>query len=245
MTKVKLPTAENIEIVKRGTSGKTIFVHADSVGFPLNFSTDVLSYEEMKRKLADFGDKGEVRTYCYEFFDSRLTEEYTVVFINKHVIDICLNDLLLNIDPRFKRTYRYGNNFPKLAAAGEFDTDVYWDWHMNETYTPAKKEVPELINKDQLLGYLKFNRDRTAISGNNMFDSGVRSGMNNAISCVANMRPVVTKTRQHGHWLCHWQEGVCFEKRVECSVCGNNETTNNPEWAYCPHCGAEMDEVSE
>lgn len=51
--------------------------------------------------------------------------------------------------------------------------------------------------------------------------------------------------RKHGHWLCHWQEGVCFEKRVECSVCGNNETTNNPEWAYCPHCGAEMDEVSE
>lgn len=47
--------------------------------------------------------------------------------------------------------------------------------------------------------------------------------------------------RKHGHWMCHWQEGVCFEKRVECSVCGNNETTNNPEWAYCPHCGAEMD----
>lgn len=72
MTKVKLPTAENIEIVKRGTSGKTIFVHADSVGFPLNFSTDVLSYEEMKRKLADFGDKGEVRTYCYEFLTAGL-----------------------------------------------------------------------------------------------------------------------------------------------------------------------------
>lgn len=238
MSKVKLPTAENIEIVKRGTSGKTIFVHADSVGFPLNFATDVLSYEEMKRKLADFGDKGEVRTYCYEFFDSRLTEEYTVIFINKHVIDICLNDLLLNIDPRFKRTYRYGNNFPKLAAAGEFDTDVYWDWHMNETYTPAKKDVPELINKDQLLGYLKFDRDRTAISGNNMFDSGVRSGMNNAISCVANMRPVVTKTRQHGHWI-EINPPDKNNNFIKCSVCGSRFGLYS-KGNYCQECGAIM-----
>lgn len=27
--------------------------------------------------------------------------------------------------------------------------------------------------------------------------------------------------RKHGRWLCHWQEGVCFEKRVECSLCPN------------------------
>ncbi len=141
MSKVKLPTAEYIEIVERGTNGKTIYVHADNLGFPDNFAEKILSYEEMKRKLADFGNAGEVHTYCYNFFNSKLTEDYTVIFVNKHGIQICLNDVLLKRDPRFQfcKEYRYGHNFPKIITAdgSDFDTDISWDWYFNEMYIPA------------------------------------------------------------------------------------------------------------
>lgn len=97
-----------------------------------------------------------------------------------------------------------------------------------------------LIDVDALTKYL---RDTYCDTSRQLWNFN-RHVMAMGIIDVLENCPAVEE-RKHGHWLCHWQEGVCFERRVECSACGNNETTNNPEWAYCPHCGAEMDEVSE
>lgn len=45
-------------------------------------------------------------------------------------------------------------------------------------------------------------------------------GVGTVADLIVDEAPTVEE-RQHGRWLCHWQEGVCFEKRVECSLCPN------------------------
>ena len=52
---------------------------------------------------------------------------------------------------------------------------------------------------------------------------------------VADVAPV-----RHGRWRCHGDCGV-----TECSVCGWNIEEYVGDYAYCPNCGAKMDEVSE
>ena len=45
---------------------------------------------------------------------------------------------------------------------------------------------------------------------------------------------------RHGRWKCHGDCGV-----TECSACGWSIEEYVCDYAYCPHCGAKMDEVSE
>ena len=45
---------------------------------------------------------------------------------------------------------------------------------------------------------------------------------------------------RHGQWKCHGDCGV-----TECSACGWSIEEYVCDYAYCPHCGAKMDEVSE
>ena len=52
---------------------------------------------------------------------------------------------------------------------------------------------------------------------------------------VADVAPV-----RHGRWKCHGDCGV-----AECSACGWSIEEYVGDYAYCPNCGAKMDEVSE
>ena len=45
---------------------------------------------------------------------------------------------------------------------------------------------------------------------------------------------------RHGRWKCHGDCGV-----TECSACGWSIEEYVGDYAYCPNCGAKMDEVSE
>ena len=45
---------------------------------------------------------------------------------------------------------------------------------------------------------------------------------------------------RHGRWKCHGDCGV-----TECSACGWSIEEDVGDYAYCPNCGAKMDEVDE
>ena len=45
---------------------------------------------------------------------------------------------------------------------------------------------------------------------------------------------------RHGRWKCHGDCGV-----TECSACGWSIEEYVGDYAYCPNCGAKMDEVNE
>ena len=54
---------------------------------------------------------------------------------------------------------------------------------------------------------------------------------------------------QHGHWICGELFGpptcsVCQKKPRTPGYCGT-ETFYNTEFAFCPHCGAKMDEEAQ
>ena len=52
---------------------------------------------------------------------------------------------------------------------------------------------------------------------------------------IADVAPV-----RHGRWKCHGDCGV-----TECSACGWSIEEYVGDYAYCPNCGAKMDEVGE
>ena len=61
------------------------------------------------------------------------------------------------------------------------------------------------------------------------------------IGYMIRKRPTVDAVEVvHGRWRCHGDCGV-----TECSVCGWSIEEYVGDYAYCPNCGAKMDEVSE
>ena len=77
----------------------------------------------------------------------------------------------------------------------------------------------ELCEKSEML--VGFSKDNYAYCG--MF-----------LNC-ADVAPV-----RHGRWECHGDCGV-----TECSACGWSIEEYVGDYAYCPNCGAKMDEVIE
>ena len=68
-----------------------------------------------------------------------------------------------------------------------------------------------------------------------------KCGWNDALKSVAQFAPTVDPYK-HGHWIAHGKAfmGATIEAGSECGelLCGYNK-------AYCPNCGAKMDEVTE
>ena len=68
------------------------------------------------------------------------------------------------------------------------------------------------------------------------------------MDCVNDARELLERSEpvRHGHWEMRevWSHELSHIERPFCSLCGGQGSTSYP-YAYCPYCGAKMDEVSE
>lgn len=89
----------------------------------------------------------------------------------------------------------------------------------------------DLIDRDKLLSYPIRRNHYDKKNGNEHFINGIQSVMEYA-ECL----PVV-KTREEplivGEWYKHWKQKDVYI----CQNC-NREMVVNPEWYFCPYCGA-------
>ena len=137
----------HISIFEGGSAKDSIYVHYDAINpLPIwNYIENdnglkhlsaaykkAYSHREMEEMVqlilaGEFEGKHlDLHTNCIEFLSSRYTENFNVYFINLFGAYVCINDLILGTDKRFKRKFYYANNFPKLALNGELDT-YPWD----------------------------------------------------------------------------------------------------------------------
>ena len=99
-----------------------------------------------------------------------------------------------------------------------------------------------LINRDKLCKYIKTQINPYG----KPFEGSVYEFGTKLIDHLLNMETVVDPV-VHGYWVGTWGDGyadgyIVFEE-WECSRCGYNITTDDPNaYGYCPGCGAKMDE---
>lgn len=150
----------HISIFEGGTAKDSIYVHFGAINpLPIwNYIENVnglnhlskaykkaYSHQEMEEIIGltlagEFEGKSlELHTNCIEFLSSRYAENFNVYFINMFGAYICINDLILNTDKRFKRKFFYANNFPKLALSGELDVYL-WDVYIPNYYKMLEDE---------------------------------------------------------------------------------------------------------
>lgn len=97
----------------------------------------------------------------------------------------------------------------------------------------VKGEAMRLIDVDALLAQMKEYRERQAEEANMTGDRAVCVTWHDAVILIKNALTVDAVPVKRGEWL--WLDGV------RCSKCNYKlETTGLP--AYCPSCGARMDE---
>lgn len=105
-----------------------------------------------------------------------------------------------------------------------------------------------LIDADELIEhmFLGTEYDSTVDDGMEKTEAmckAFKCGWNDALASVMDYAPTVdAEPVRHGHWIAHGKAfmGATIEACSECGelLCGYNK-------AYCPNCGAKMDEVKE
>lgn len=96
--------------------------------------------------------------------------------------------------------------------------------------------MAKYINLEELMKFPIRHDHYDKEHGSKDFIYGIETVLEYAESLpAANVAPV-----RHGRWKCHGDCGV-----TECSACGWSIEEYVGDYAYCPNCGAKMDEVSE
>ena len=96
--------------------------------------------------------------------------------------------------------------------------------------------MAEYIEREELMKFPIRRNHYDKEHGNKHFIYGIETVLEYAENLpAADVAPV-----RHGRWKCHGDCGV-----TECSACGWSIEEYVCDYAYCPNCGAKMDEVSE
>ena len=96
--------------------------------------------------------------------------------------------------------------------------------------------MDKYINLEELTKFPIRQNHYDKEHGNEDFICGIETVLEYAENLPATDVALV----RHGQWKCHGDCGV-----TECSACGWSIEEYVGDYAYCPNCGAKMDEVSE
>ena len=74
-----------------------------------------------------------------------------------------------------------------------------------------------------------------------------RDELNGVYSCLSEIQSAPTidpeSLRPHGHWI--QTKSAWEQKQLECSCCGSKWPEYARFFAYCPYCGAKMEDTNE
>ena len=96
----------------------------------------------------------------------------------------------------------------------------------------------EYIDLEETVTTLKRNSQK--------YFSSFHKGYVQAIEDLADIHAAKVAPVRHGHWI-EQENWAPDDYYYTCSACGEDYNTidGTPDYNFCPHCGAKMDEESE